>query len=290
MPKRYSTARGREFGNGMRAAIARTSMTSREAADLAGWQEAKVSDMLNGKGGVSRLDVAVMLGLCRSPADERDHLLSLFPDTHVKDWLQAHGKCAPARPRTTLSHIAAAETLTSWHTHAIPALLRTSDYMRALLISSATVPPDEIEERLRAMKETQGLLSNGLDCTFFLHELALDLEVGGPEARVGQLLHLLLMADWKRVRILVVPSASGAHAGVAGPFTHLTFGKYQSLVLMEPENSSIFIEDAAAVEGYKAIIDALGKASLNENESKALIEGRSAHLQELLYLQSVASE
>lgn len=290
MPKRYSTARGREFGNGMRAAIARTSMTAREAADLAGWNEAKVSDMVNGKGGVSRLDVAVMLGLCRTPADERHHLLSLFPDTHVKDWLQVHGGCAPVRPRTVHSHIAEARTLTSWHTHAIPTLLRTSACMRALLISSATVPPDEIEERLRATEELQRLLSHGLDCTFFLHELALDLEVGSPEERVGQLLHLLLMATWQRVRILVVPSASGAHAGVAGPFTHLTFGNYHPLVLLEPENSSIIIEDAAAVEGYEAVVDALGKASLNEDESKALIAGRSAHLQKLLYRQSVASE
>lgn len=280
MPKRFSTARGREFGDGMRAVIERTTMTSREVADLAGWQEAKVSDMVNGKGGVSRLDVAVMLGLCRSPADERDHLLALLPDTHVKGWLQEHGKCAPVRPRTTLCHLAAGETLTSWHTHAIPVLLRTTDYMRALLISSATVPSDEIEERLVALEEMQELLRNGLNCTFYVYERALDLQVGEPEAHVGQLQHLLLMANRKRIKILVVPSASRAHAGVAGPFTHLSFGKYQSLVLLEPENSSIFIEDEQAVEGYKAIVEALGEASLNEDESRALIASRSAYFQE----------
>lgn len=53
MPLRYSTVRGRAFGEGMRAAIARSGMTGRELADVLGWQEAKVSDMVNGKEGSS---------------------------------------------------------------------------------------------------------------------------------------------------------------------------------------------------------------------------------------------
>ncbi|MDT7784914.1 MAG: hypothetical protein QOF58_3333, partial [Pseudonocardiales bacterium] len=35
---------GREFGNGVRAAVEKTGLTQRRLAELLGWQEAKISD------------------------------------------------------------------------------------------------------------------------------------------------------------------------------------------------------------------------------------------------------
>ena len=57
MPKRSSSVVGREFGNGVRAVIARTGLTRRRLAELLGWQEAKISDLTLGKGGVTEQDV-----------------------------------------------------------------------------------------------------------------------------------------------------------------------------------------------------------------------------------------
>ncbi|WP_086664178.1 DUF5753 domain-containing protein [Lentzea kentuckyensis] len=280
MPKRFSTARGREFGEGMRAVIANSGMNAREIADVLSWQEAKVSDVVTGKGGVSRLEVVMLLSVCRAKAAERDRLLELFPERDLSGWWQLHGKCAPVRPRTAFANLAAAKTLISWHTHAMPVLLRTADYMRAVLTASATVSADEMEERLHVLHEMQKLLSGGLDCTFYIHELALDLQIGEPEEHIGQLQHLMLMSNWKKIRILIVPSTVGAHAGIAGPFTQLTFPKYQSLVWTETENSSLFIETKEAVEGYADVIRALDEVSLDEDESRDLIVRRCVRLQE----------
>lgn len=282
MPKRHSTARGREFGDGVRAAIERTAMTGRELAEALTWQEAKVSDMVNGKGGVSLLEVVLLLGFCQVPADEREHLLALYPETHREGWLQGHGKCTPARPRSVISNLAAAESLIGWQPNVIPVFLRTKEYMRALLVSSATVPSDEIEERLCAMHELQQLPTRGLDCTFYIHELALDFQVGELQEHLDQLLHLLVLSNRRRFTIHIVPRTARAHAGVAGPFTHLTFSKYQSMVFLEPENSSLFIEQTEAVAGYEAIVEALSEASLDDAESRALIADRAARLQENL--------
>ncbi|MDX8037647.1 Scr1 family TA system antitoxin-like transcriptional regulator, partial [Lentzea sp. BCCO 10_0856] len=168
MPKRYSTARGREFGERMRAAIARAGMTSRQLADVLGWQEAKVSDMVNGKGGITVLELVLALGACRVPEPERENLLNLFPAMELDGWWQSHGKYAPIRSGTARSNLAAARTLMSWHPHAVPDLLRTSDYARALLAASATVAAAELDERLRALREMQELLRNDLDCTFYI--------------------------------------------------------------------------------------------------------------------------
>jgi hypothetical protein len=84
MPKRISTARGREFGAGVRAAIASAGLTSREVADILDWDEAKLSDVVNGKGGANQLEIATLLGACRVGAAEFAHLLSLHPQTAMK--------------------------------------------------------------------------------------------------------------------------------------------------------------------------------------------------------------
>lgn len=280
MPKRYSTAAGREFGERMRAAIRQAGMTSRQLADLLGWQEAKVSDMVNGKGGVTTLEVALVLGACRVPASEREYLLSLFGAIELNGWWQPHGKCSPVRSHTACTHLAAAESLVSWHPHAIPDLLRTPAYARALLAASATVPTAELDERLRALQEMQALLRNGLDCTFYIHEFALELQVRGREEHAVQLQHLMRMANWKKIRILIVPAAAGAHAGLAGPFTQLKFLKYRPLIWTTTENSSLFVEEEHAVEGYEAVVQALNEISLDEDQSMKWLSRRCVRLQE----------
>ncbi|WP_330275166.1 helix-turn-helix domain-containing protein [Lentzea sp. NBC_00516] len=280
MPLRYSTVRGRAFGEGMRAAIARSGMTGRELADVLGWQEAKVSDMVNGKGGVILQDVLLVLGACRVPEPERERLLDLFPGRELDGWWQPHGKCMPIRPLTARTQLAAAESLVSWHPHAIPDLLQTTDHARAWLAASATVPATEVDERLRTLHELQELLRNGVDCTFYIHEFALALQVGGHEVHATQLCRLMLTASWKRVKVLIVPAAAGVHAGIAGPFTQLKFPKYQPLIWTTTENSSLFVEEKSAVEGYESILQALSKISLDQEESTACLSRLCVRIQE----------
>lgn len=84
MPKKLSTARGREFGDGLRAVVSSAGLSSRAAAELLDCDEDKLSRLLNGKRGFTEVELAVLLGICRAIAVERDHLLALFPKTHVK--------------------------------------------------------------------------------------------------------------------------------------------------------------------------------------------------------------
>ncbi|WP_112264689.1 helix-turn-helix domain-containing protein [Lentzea terrae] len=76
MPIRFSTVRGREFGGGLRTAIAAAGFSSRALAERVDWDEAKLSGLVNGKGGVSDVELGVLLGLCGVSPVERDHLLS----------------------------------------------------------------------------------------------------------------------------------------------------------------------------------------------------------------------
>ncbi|GGU74617.1 helix-turn-helix domain-containing protein [Lentzea flava] len=271
MPKRISTARGREFGAGLRSAIAGAGLTSRDVAGILDWDEAKLSDVVNGKGGATKLEVAALLGVCRIGAAESAHLLSLYPETHIKGWWQQHGICAPIRLRTLAENLAVAESLTSWHTHMVPLFLQTADYMREVLLACSTVPATELHDRVQAQLAMQELLRGGKECTFFIHELALHLRVGGAEVYAGQLLHLLLMATWANTTIRIVPAELGAHPGLAGPFTRLIFAKYEPLVWVDTENSSLVAEAKDAIAGYEKVLRALDAMSLDEAESRELI-------------------
>jgi hypothetical protein len=272
MPKRFSTARGREFGDGLRAAIAGTGMTSRAVAELVGWQEAKLSDLVNGKGGATELEVAILLGACRTPPGEREHLLALFRETHLKGWWQQYGLCTPIRLRTFVEHLNIANKLISWQTHMVPGMLQIPGYARAVLLASATAPRDEIEERVAAKAKLGEAFRRGLKCTFFVHELALSVRVGGAEVWAEQLEHLLKMSQRSYLDLRVVPSAIGAHAGMGGPFIRLEFPKIEPVVVLESENSSLFVEDKAGLAGYQKVVESLETVALDAEQSRKVIK------------------
>src|SRR5687767_7121974 len=88
MPRRKSSVVGREFGEGLRKAIEQTGLTHRKLAEELGWDEAKLSDLVRGKGGVTDAELMLLLGFCRvKPADAR-HLLALFKETRETGYLQ----------------------------------------------------------------------------------------------------------------------------------------------------------------------------------------------------------
>ncbi|MET9628287.1 DUF5753 domain-containing protein [Lentzea sp. NPDC006480] len=272
MPKRLSTVRGREFGAGVQAAIDATGLSARAIAEIVDWDEGKLSCVVNGKGGANQLEVALLLGACRTKPAEVVHLLALHSITDAEGWWQQHGTCSPRWLRTAVENLQKAKTLVGWQMHVIPVFLQTRDYMWEVLRASATVPEDELESRVEEQLAMQELLRRGrVECAYYIHESALRLEVGGAKVHAAQIVHLLCRATWANIAVRIVPAELGAHAGLAGPFTLLTFPKYEPLVWVETENSSLFVEAGDALEGYDKVVRKLDETSLGEAESKALL-------------------
>ncbi|WP_394620119.1 DUF5753 domain-containing protein [Lentzea sp. JNUCC 0626] len=272
MPKRDSTVRGREFGYGVQAVVDATGLPARQIAEKLDWHESKLSSAINGRGGVTHIEVALLLGICQASPAEQTHLLSLYPATEEKGWWQQHGKSSPILLRTVTENLKVAKALVGVQTHVIPMLLQTADYMSAVLMASPTVPASEIKDRVRAQLAMQeAVRQHQVNCIFYVHESALHLEVGGTEVLAGQVFHLFLMLASPNISIRIVPSSVGAHAGLAGPFTSLTFERYAPLVWVETANSSLFVEHKEAVAGYVSIVGALESISLDAAESKALL-------------------
>lgn len=151
----------------------------------------------------------------------------------------------------------------------LPVFLQSADYLRAALSASPNVPDNEMDLRVKAAQELHELLSGrGLQCTFYLHEQALQLPVGGHEVHVGQVHHLLLMAIRTNISIRILPTALGAHASMTEVFTHLTFPTHEPLVVLEHENSTLIEETKVTIERYQEVVSSLDAASLDEEQSQ----------------------
>ncbi|WP_329791796.1 Scr1 family TA system antitoxin-like transcriptional regulator [Lentzea sp. DG1S-22] len=264
--------RGREFGDAIRALLRASDLTNRAAADLLGWQEAKVSELVNGKEGVSDLDLAKLLGLLRTPPAEFDHLMALHHDTNVRDWLQPTKSGLTDRARTLREHEKIATGVTGWSMNVVHGLLQAPDYTTHLVNASSRLSKDEravvISNRMARQRTA---LDGGRIVTIYLHEQALRLPVGGPDVMADQFHHLLRMSVRPYLTLRVVPTAAGPHDGLAGSFDMLTFKKIPPIVYVESQGATVFLEDQPSVGLYEDVLKSLGRTALDEAQTRKLI-------------------
>ena len=271
MPKRFSTARGREFGDAVRAALSATGMTAREISEKIDWDPSKLSDLLNGKGGCSEVDLGILLGFCRTPPEERRHLLELYRQTDMKDWWQQHGATHPVLARTWYEHLRKAKEFVSWCPLLIPGLLQLPEYMRAVFAATVGVPDEEVDQRVAARLGVQEVFRQRLKSTFYIHEQVLLVPVGGADVLRAQLHHLLQMVVRPYIEIRIVPVEAGAHAGFAGSFELMRFDRFEPVVFIECENSDLIIEGKVAVDGYEDVLKSLDRSALDAEQSRRRI-------------------
>lgn len=271
MPKRFSTARGREFGDAVRAALAATGMTAREISEKIDWDPGKLSDLSNGKGGCSEVDLAILLGFCRTPPEERDHLLKIYRETDMKDWWQQHGDHQPILPRTWFEHLKKAKEFISWCPLVFPGLLQVPDYTRAVILASANAPRDEVEQRVAARQAMQEIFRQRIKSTFYIHEQVLVLPVGGSDVLKEQLHHALMMLVRPYIEVRIVPTDAGAHAGFGGAFDLMKFDRYEPTVFLDTESSTLIVERAAAVKAHSEVLASLEGVALDAEQSRERI-------------------
>ncbi|GHH55923.1 hypothetical protein GCM10017774_73110 [Lentzea cavernae] len=261
---------GREFGNGVRAAVESTGMTQRQLAEALGWQEAKLSDMLAGKGGVNESEVRELLAYCRTPLEERERLLELFSE-QGSVYLQIPAEGVPDQVRTLISHEKEAIEITDWSMILVPGLLQTYEYVEAVTAKAQTVSEENIPKTVAARAARAEILEYTRTFTFYVHEQALWLPVGGEEVWREQLAHLLRLSVRKYISIRIVPRSIGMHAGTCGDFRLMKFPKYPPVVYIESVRCCLFFDDKETVDTYENILKDLAAGALDEEQSRAVI-------------------
>lgn len=260
---------GREFGDSLRAVIARTGMLESQVAKRVGWEHAKLSDLVNGKGGVNLEEFMYLLGVCQTPPDELKYLKSLYLEAREKGWLQLYESVLPAHVRTLIHHERIATECVHWSSLFVPGLMQIEEYARAAAEDSPFVKKEEIAEWVAARMERKEILDGSRKFVFYVYEPVLTSPVGGADVLRDQLYELLRLLVRPYITLRIVP----AGRALTGDFCLLEFEEktYGPVVYQGGLNSALFLDDKASIGLYQQVLTTLDRVALGKEESRELI-------------------
>lgn len=267
MPKRVSTVLGREFGDNLRAEIARTGLKEAELARRLGWEHAKLSDLVNGKGGTSLEEFTYLLGVCGVKPADFQYLKGLFLESRERGWLQLYESVLPPHVRTLIQHEKLAKEIVHWSSLFIPGLLQVEAYARAAAVDSPFIKDENVEEWVSARTERRSIVAGHRKFVFYVYEPVLHSQVGGADVHREQLHELLRMLIRPYISLRVVP----AGRALTGDFTLLKFEKFEPVVYQGSLNSALFLDDKASTGIYLDALKAMDSFALGREESRELI-------------------
>ncbi|MBO0874592.1 MAG: helix-turn-helix domain-containing protein [Pseudonocardia sp.] len=160
----------------------------------------------------------------------------------------------------------------------VPGLLQTPEYARALSGMAVLPMSDERVERdveVRTIRQRRLLAENHpLELETIMEESVLHRPIGDAKVLRAQLEHLLMMAEVDTVTLRVLPTGIGAHPGLDGGFTLLSFADLDEpdIVYVEPLTGSLHIDRAQVVTRCRLAFDRLRSAALDPADSMALVE------------------
>ncbi|KUL41670.1 helix-turn-helix domain-containing protein [Streptomyces regalis] len=193
----------------------------------------------------------------------------------AKGWWNQYPQLAAMVEYVALEDIAT--SIRTWELAFIPGLLQTPDYARAVAVGAGSwEDPREIEPFVEARLTRQARLRSErpLELWAVIHEGALRQLVGGRDVMRQQLGHLLDVATLDTVRIQVVPYLAGAHAGMIGAFSIVSFGEPGALdvVHMDVPSSTLWLESEEDAARHGRTFDRIARVGLAERNALDLID------------------
>jgi transcriptional regulator with XRE-family HTH domain len=240
---------------------------------LLGIPPSTLSRIESGQRAVKRDDLSALLVIYRVPRPFREALLKLHSEANQPSLLDDLDLQVHDALETWIGFEEDAAYIRNYEYLLVPGLVQIHDYARAAITGGAlSLERQEVDRRVAARMARQRLLqrSDGPKVSLLVHEAALRQGVGGREVMREQLYHLEAMAE--RVELRVVPDGVGAHPGLAGgAFVILDFPGLPSLVHVEHQVRSLYLEDRAVNDGYRVAFNSILAVAYGVRESVELI-------------------
>ncbi|MFD3501619.1 helix-turn-helix domain-containing protein [Streptomyces sp. NPDC058676] len=276
MPVRTNpTARQLRFGAELRKLRERAGLTSTEASRLLGIKQAQVSNMETGRLAVSADRVRTMACQYECPDKELVEAIAGMTGERKRGWWEEYREILPSGLLDLAELESHGTALRTAHTSGIPGLLQTPEHARAVF--HQVVPelsPDEIEHRASFRSKRQAALFREAPVPYqaVIHEAALRMRFGGRDVTRQQLEHLLEMSDHSHISIHVIPFDAGGYPGAGQPvyYVHGTVPQLDT-VQLDQSHGIALLNAEAQLDKYRRVLDRLMTLSLNEPESRALI-------------------
>jgi transcriptional regulator with XRE-family HTH domain len=249
------------------------------AGELKAWRErmGMTQQAFADKLGYSAALVAAVEQCKRSPTADfaaRCDEVTDAPGTFARWQAQVARESYPAFFAPVLAFEHDAVRIHGWELGAVPGLLQTEEYARALIQSGRPRDSAEALDRLVAARiERQSILA-GDDpplLWYVLDERVLRHMVGGHAVMGAQLDKLLAAADAPGIVIQVLPFTADNHAGSDGPIAVYDFADSPSVCYTECYSGGRIVEVHSEVSDLVTVMSLLRAAALPVRESRELI-------------------
>ncbi|HEU5472528.1 MAG TPA: helix-turn-helix transcriptional regulator, partial [Actinophytocola sp.] len=252
----------RELGEELRRRRETARLTGAELARRLGWSGSKVCRVERGQVQLTEPDMLHYLGSCGVYLKDAHGLLALRRRANLDlgYWLTPHGQWLPDSLDELIYHEAAADACVTYEPNLVHGLLQTPEYAHARIAAEHWRSPEDVERCVRIRMQRQWILHapRPAQLTFFMHEHALRLLVGGPAVMHEQLLQLAILAALEHVTVRVVP----AQSAFGGPFALFEYAEYQPLVCLDNHATVLFLEDRRYIEPYRGLVSTLGEVAM----------------------------
>ncbi|MFJ9148580.1 helix-turn-helix domain-containing protein [Streptomyces sp. NPDC102270] len=268
------TLRRRRLGAELRRLRLASGLKSTEVAERLMVSQPKISHLENGNRAISPRDVRDLCTIY-GVTDQQviDSLIQMAKESGQQGWWQAYGDI-PQSVYIALETDAA--VLHTYEPMTIPAVLQTPAYAHAVI--RETIPQPTAEQAARRLKVRLRRQHRIYDLTrplrlwVVLDESALRRVVGSPDVMREQLEHLKALGTEPHITVQVLPHTVGAHPGLSGQFSILTFVENPGgVVYLERFTSDLYLEKPSDVQHYGVMYEHLQALALSPDSSRGFI-------------------
>ncbi len=169
---------------------------------------------------------------------------------------------------------AQAISLRTFELVAVPGLLQTEEYARAMLRTQVMATDEQISDMVTARMERQAILTRSDPPMLWviLDEGVLRRPVGGTYVMREQLARLVEAARRPNIVIQVIPWEVGAHQGMSGTFVIANFTDASPVVYQDTAARGQIVEDSDHLAAVTLMWDTLKSEALPRAASLTLME------------------
>lgn len=271
------TVRRRRLGTELRNLRDKSGYKLEEVATELGVAPSTLSRIETGKAPTKSAYLNQMLEMYGvTDPEQRRVLIDMAREGHRKGWWAAYDDVLPSGFDIYVGLEAETAGIRSYEISAVPGLLQTADYARAILREMfPRHTADQIDRLvdLRMARQRRFEDDPPIELWAILDEAVVRRTVGGAAVMRRQLTHLLAEAARPEVTLQVLPFSSGAHAGHGGPFSILEFPERSDteVAYVESVAGFIYLERDKEVRVRIEAFDRLRAAALSPAASADLI-------------------
>jgi transcriptional regulator with XRE-family HTH domain len=250
-----------------------------EAAEICGWEIAKISKIEGLKQGITGDDAYALCQAYGADADTTEALVQLARQSRVRGWWQVYSDDVLGNLGDVLELESDAVKIQTLTIDLVPGLLQTRDYARALILAAQpTLDRADVEKQvdLRMERQKQVWENGKLLLQAVIVESALMVPVGGRSVMAHQLSTLAEQAERSNVTIQVLP-ADGAHAGMGEPFVVLYLADGGIFGSVDTPSGSAYVEERRDTERYMDLWTNSQVRALGYDQSRERIQQWASH-------------